>query len=322
MYDHANDPLFEGIDPELFKKSVTFLYMTRSNDIYHEFCTFLVRQAKIFERMGCALVQNSWRPAVEELFELGLECGSEFVHILDTDVGLQHDVAAKLMNRDLDIVASPLYFYDPAANDLHLNVHYDDRLAREYTPRMPEGGLEEIFATAFGSVMIKRRVLETFKQADESYCTWTDFIHEQFKDCSPDTIFFIKCQEFGFKVHMDWSIKIGTHHKYARFNTTLAEKIYVQRFFDVVFGPELKNKMFETPEGQNQLKTALQHHYASGLARRGAGSSDRTKPGPEGAPGTDSESEVRKDAGGVSAAVGIRATPPTINAGTDSEPDK
>jgi hypothetical protein len=252
------------------------------------------------------------------MFELGLEANSDFVHILDTDIGLSHDTAARLMARDVDIVSSPLYFYDPANNDIHLNVHYSKDLCREYTPRMPPDGIERIFATAFGSVMIKHRVLETFKQANESFCSWTDFLAEEYKTASPDTIFFLKAQEFGFEVWMDWSIPIGTHHKYARINSTMAEKFYVQRYFDVVYGPEEKNAMFQTPEGREHLKSSLQHHYNSGLARRSSGGSNPNELGPQGTTTAGGTPPVREDASSVPEPVGVGETPATPDGGGDS----
>lgn len=317
VYDHAKDPVLAGIDPEVFKKSVVFTYMTRGNDIYHEFVTYLLRQSRLFHKFSCALVQNSWRPATEELFQLGLESRCEFIHIMDTDIGLRHDTTARLMGNDKDIVASPLYFYDPASNDLHLNVHYTADLSREYTPRMPDGGIEEIFATAFGSVVVKHRVLETFAQANETFCTWTDFLDEQFKGASPDTIFFLKCREFGFQIFMDWTIPIGTHHKYARFNSTLAEKFYVQRWFDVTFGPEAKNAMFQTAEGREHLKSSLQHHYASGLAGRDADSSAGTDESEvEGKTPSSSDNALRQIPDGVHGAVGAGTVPVAENTGS------
>jgi hypothetical protein len=316
-YHYDKDPVLVGIDPEVFSKSVVFLYMTRGNDIYHEFVTFLLRQSRLFPKFSCALVQNSWRPATEEMFQLGLESPCEFIHIMDTDIGLRHDTTARLMARDLDVVSSPLYFYDPASNDIHLNVHYTDVLAREYTPRMPDGGVEEIYATAFGSVVVKHRVLETFAQANESFCVWSNFLDEKHKDCSPDTIFFLKCREFGFQIWMDWSVPIGTHHKYARFNSTLAEKFYVQRFFDVVFGPDQKNAMFESPEGREQLKRTLQHHYASGQSGRDASGGNSTEPGEEGPAAADSPPVVREEAGGVPETVGSREASVAADGGSN-----
>lgn len=317
-YEHAKDPRLSGIDPAVFEKPVAVLYMTRGNDIYHGFVTYLVRQCRIFPKFSLALVQNSWRPATEELFQLALESRCEYIHILDTDIELEYDTTARLMARDLDVVASPLYFYDPASNDIHLNVHYTDELAREYTPRMPDGGVEEVYATAFGSVLIKHRVLETFAQANESFCTWTDFLDPKFKNCSPDTIFFLKCREFGFKVHMDWSIPIGSHHKYCRFNSTMAEKFYVQRWFDITFGPDQKNALFRTAEGRDHLKAALQHHYASGLAGRNAGGGDNDDPGAKGAPTAPSTVGVWEEAGSIPATVGAGETPAAPDRGADT----
>jgi len=305
FYPYDKDPVLQGIDKEVFQNSILFTFMTRGNDIYHEFLNYLVRQARLFEKFSLALVQNSWRPATEELFNMGLESKCDWVMIMDTDIGLRHDTTARLMTNDKDIVASPLYFYDPASNDIHLNVHYTPDLAREYTPRMPDGGIEKVLATAFGSVLVKHRVLETFAQAKESFCTWSDFISEEYKNASPDTIFFLKAKEFGFQTWMDWRIPIGTHHKYCHFNSTLAERHYVHRWFDITFGPDSRAKAMQTPEGREKLKTALQHHYAGGAVGRIASdgdSPDKPKVEGEASPATghavcEEPSEIHGDSG-------------------------
>jgi hypothetical protein len=276
-YPYEKDPNLNGIDPKIFREeSVAFLYMTRGNDIYHEFVTYLLRQCRLFLKFSCVVVQNSWKPAVEDLFEIALESRCNWIHLMDTDIGLPYHTTGRLIANDHDICASPLYFYDPGNNEIHLNVHYQPSLMREYTPRMPEGGCEEVLTTAFGSVVIRKRVLEAFKQANWSFCEWTPDIDEAYKDCSPDTIFFLKARALGFKVWMDWRIPIGTHHKWCRFDTTLAEKLYVQRWWDVTFGPDEKAKLTTTPEGRQKLQSAIQRHYADGAIGRDAASCNET----------------------------------------------
>lgn len=124
------------------------------------------------------------------------------------------DVMAQV---DLDICASPVWMYDPSTNDLHLNA-IRTQGTREY--RLGKG-IEKVFNTSFGSVLIRRRVLDAFVMAKEKFTEPSPLIsefqgHELFP---PDSVFFAKAAKLGFPVHIDWTCPFATHHKYAQFNT-------------------------------------------------------------------------------------------------------
>jgi hypothetical protein len=260
----ANDFNLEGIDMEVFKRPVTFAFTTRGNDIYFRLVTYLLQQHHAFVDMNVVTAASLWKPACSFLFEMVLETRFDFCHLMDSDVAPRKDTTARLMTNDLDIVSCPVWFYDGGTNSIHLNYHMDGRCLREYSPQPPEVGLQKVFATSFGCVLIKRRVLETFKQAGEDFTEWSELLPEEFKPAAPDTIFFAKCNALGFDVYMDWRCEFATHHKFVELNARTVETFVAHRIFDSEYGPEKKREMLQTEDGRKALSQRLQRGAAVG----------------------------------------------------------
>lgn len=243
---------------EVFDKKVTFAYTTRGNDIYYRLVTYLLHQKHVFKNMNLVSAVNMWRPSLELMFHISHRTDPDFLQILDSDIAPRKDTTAFLMQRDVDIVGCPIWFYDGGTNSIHLNYHTDDKCLREFTPKPPDVGLEKVFATSFGCVVIKRRVLDMFMQTDESFTEWSDMLDPKFKIMAPDTIFFAKCNAFGFDVFLDWGCEFATHHKYVALNAPTVEAFVAHRLFDKELGVEEKRDKLQTASGRDELQYRLQ----------------------------------------------------------------
>lgn len=257
-----NRPLdSERFDPELLEKRIVFAMMTRGNDIYYKTLLYLLQQKDAFKHMGAVLVAKMLAAPAELMFTMMLQAPGEYYHVLDSDVAPATHTTLQLLAHNMDIVVSPLYMYDGCSNSLHLNVHYTDDCFREQTPKLPEEGLERIFSSSFGSLLIKRRVLEMFKQSGESFTGWSSIIDEKFKDAPQDITFFAKARALGFDAYIDWSCEVGTHHKYVELNPAVVETYTAQRLFDLKYGPEEKRKLLGTSDGRAVLANDLKRGF-------------------------------------------------------------
>jgi len=252
----------DDISQELLDTNVVFAFMTRGNDIYYKLVMYLLQQKEAFKNMGLVTAAKMWGGgACELLFNIAVQTEAAFFHILDSDVAPQRDTTLRLMSHDLDVVASPLWFYDGCMNSIHLNVHYDNRCLREQTPKPPTEGVEKVFATSFGSVLIKRRVLDMFKQSEESFVEYSSLIDESFKGAPPDTIFFAKVNALGFDVHIDWGCEVGTHHKFVELNSPTIETFVAHRMFDLKYGAERKREHLGTTDGRQMLADDIKRGF-------------------------------------------------------------
>ena len=247
----------DGVDPKLLEMPITFAFTTRGNDIFYRTLTYLLQQKDAFKNMCLVAAINMWRASCELMLKMVVQTPGEFCHILDTDVAPHRETTIRLVGHNVDIVASPVWFYDGGTNSIHLNFHQDDRCLREHTPMPPEAGLKKIFSTSFGSVLIKRRVLDTFLQAKEAFTEWSGLIDKKFESAAPDTIFFAKANALGFDVFIDWGCEVGTHHKYVSLNSPTIETFVAHRLFDLKYGPEHKRELLGTIEGRQQLGNDL-----------------------------------------------------------------
>lgn len=253
-----SDVIFEGIDNNVFKKVVCFGLTSRGNDIYYKLLLYLIHQKHMFPTMKCVVSQDSWRASTEGLMEMLVAIDSEFVHILDSDVAPRRDATARLLMHDLDIVAQPIYFFEPTEQLLHINVHRDKRFTYVHSPEDPEKGLEKIVSTSFGSVLIRHRVLEMFKQHKEPFTIWTSMLDERYQEAAPDSVFFLKAQEMGFDVYVDWGSEFPIHHRPISLGTKSVETYFCHRILDRTFGPARKNELLKTEDGCAELGAELQ----------------------------------------------------------------
>lgn len=247
-----------NVDEDVFDLPIVFAFTTRGNDVYSHLVTYLLQQKHVFKSMSLVTATNTHKPSCDLLFDMCLQVPFEYLHMLDSDVAPRKDTTARLLSHRLDVVASPVYFYDAHENSIHLNVHYDEQCRREFTPKGPADGLEKVFHVSFASTVIHRRVIEMFKQTEESYTTWSPLIPEPFKRAAPDGIFFAKVAAFGFDVYIDWACEFATHHKYVGLGPQVIETFVAHRVLDREIGPERKLELLSTAEGRAELAAILQ----------------------------------------------------------------
>ncbi len=216
---------------ETLDVNMVFAFTSRGNDIYWKLVNFLLQQCNIFKHCTYLCSISLWGPGAENLFASVLETKGDALFLVDSDVAPTAETPIKLLERDVDIVAAPTLMYDGANQEIHFNVHYDDRMKRVHTPQM--GGLQKVFNTSWACVLIRRRVLEMFKQADESFTKWSPLIDEKWKELPPDSMFYEKAKAFGFDIHVDWDCEYATHHKYVALDAPTIERYVKKRLFDM-----------------------------------------------------------------------------------------
>jgi len=192
-------------------------YTSRGNDVFWGLPMYILRQREMFRDFKVFVGVYLWGTPIEKLFNDSLDQEWDYLHILDSDVCPEPNTSMALVANALDICASPVWMYDASTNDMHLNVLRAPG-QREYKLG---NGIEKVFSSSFGSVMIARRVFDTFKMSGESFTKPSPLISEylHYETYPPDTVFFAKAHKLGFSVHIDWTCQFATHHKYAFFNT-------------------------------------------------------------------------------------------------------
>lgn len=205
----------------------------RGNDIYWQMCNFLLTQCNIFKYLSIYTSISMWGPGAEQLFDMICSSPIDGVMLLDSDVAPTIETPVRLIERDKDIVSCPTWMCDGGntKTPIHLNVHYNGNFKRVTIPR--SGGLEEISNTSWACVYIKKRVLEMFKQANETFTKWSPMLSEDLQNLPPDSMFFEKCKAFGFQVWMDWDCEFATHHKYVPLNSNTLETFLMQRIYEL-----------------------------------------------------------------------------------------
>jgi hypothetical protein len=214
---------------ETLEKHVTFAFNTRGNDLYWKMVNFLLQQTNIFRRLSTFTSMSLWGPGAEALFTTLAKYPSDYICILDTDVGPRIDTVVRMIERDKDIVSCPTWMYDGSNQDIHLNVHYDDAMTRVKSPR--QGGMEKVNSTSWACVCISHRVLQAFAQAGEEFTKWSPLLLEDHKNLPPDTIFYQKAKMLGFDVWVDWDLEFATHHKYVALDAPTLETFVKDRLF-------------------------------------------------------------------------------------------
>ena len=197
--------------------SVALAYTSRGNDVFWGMPLYILNQREIFGNLKLFVGVYLWGTPIEKLLTDCLSVQWDFLHLMDSDVFPDNGTTKALISNDLDICASPVWMYDPSTNDLHLNA-IRTQGTREY--RLGKG-IEKVFNTSFGSVLIRRRVLDAFVMAKEKFTEPSPLISEfqGYELFPPDSVFFAKAAKLGFPVHIDWTCPFATHHKYAQFNT-------------------------------------------------------------------------------------------------------
>jgi hypothetical protein len=195
----------------LLEKDVIICIPTRGNDIYWGLTAFLIQQYHIWPKIRLLFCRCGWQAPTMKLLEHLEDRDYDYVFFVDADISPCWDVILQLMARDKPIITAPVYMFDPVTYDIHFNVHRDKSMPRVHAKGT---GVERIHSTSFSSLLIRRDVLERFKETGESYSQWSPIVPEIAKLSPPDIQFFSKCSHFGFEVYVDWDFKTCVHHKY------------------------------------------------------------------------------------------------------------
>jgi hypothetical protein len=216
---------------ETLKTKVAIAFTTRGNDLYWKTVLWLLNQSNIFQDFSILASVSLWGPGAEQLFEQVTKMACDGVLVVDSDVAPANATLLRLIESGKDIVTCPVWMYDGATHDVHLNCHYDDRRQRVYQPKQPIVGLEKVWASSWGCVWIRKRVLEMFVQAKETFSKWSPILPKELDSIPPDTIFYAKAHALGFDVWMDWSCEFATHHKLVALDSPTLEVFLKRRLF-------------------------------------------------------------------------------------------
>ena len=190
---------------------------SRGNDLYYKIPIYTLNQTKKFKHLNYVTAQNGNMPAEDQLLFGMLKYDFDYIHHFDGDVGLPYDASEKLVECGKDVVCSPVWHY-VFQQDIHLNVHYSPKFERHCKPK--PSGLEPIYASSMSSLMLSRRVIETFVNKKESFQHWSPLLPESMRNNPWDNIFFAKLHMLGFQPYMCWDVEVGEHHRMVLLSTT------------------------------------------------------------------------------------------------------
>jgi hypothetical protein len=198
---------------------IAIAYTSRGNDLNFAVPSYILKISREFPDLDCVAALSLWGPATERLFHALAHHPADAFHMIDTDVIPPDDALVKMLKREVDICAAPIFMYDASTNDIHLNICRTPERKREHQPGT---GLEECFGASFACCLIRKRVLQKFVMASEKFTEPSDLTADLPDPTPPpDAIFYHKAQKMGFPTYMDWDIPIGTHHKMARINVPM-----------------------------------------------------------------------------------------------------
>jgi hypothetical protein len=143
----------------------------------------------------------------------------DYALFLDTDITPPTNIFETLIPLDKDIVTAPIWFFDENTSSIHLNVHYTthaEYLDRIYYPKA--SGVEEIIGSSFGCLLVKKRVLDKFKEVGEDPVVWSSLIDNCWRTGENDNVFFAKAGKLGFKSYVCWDARGGTHRRVVNLN--------------------------------------------------------------------------------------------------------
>jgi len=147
-----------------------------------------------------------------EIYNGGLKF--DYTLFLDTDIAPVVNVIDLLMATEKDVVTAPIWCFDDAHKDIHLNVHYtfeNTQQDRVYTPK--ETGVEHIESASFSCLLVARKVFETFYNAKEDPILWSPILDPKWKEHENDIIFFKKLKHFGIDAYVCWDAAGGIHNR-------------------------------------------------------------------------------------------------------------
>jgi hypothetical protein len=144
--------------------------------------------------------------ARENLADMALRYGCEYLFMVDDDMLAPFDLFYQLVRHDRDIVGALAFTRNPPHNPVIYTTRKGwDAVAqsryynKEYVINYPRNALVECDAVGFGAVLIKT---ELFKKMPKPWFMSSDA-------CGEDVLFCTKAKEAGFRVYMDTTQKLG-----------------------------------------------------------------------------------------------------------------
>jgi hypothetical protein len=220
--------------------SVTIAMATRGDDICADTMMFVLEA--LLSGEAVKIVVSEGGPAAKNqafAFHMAYLSKTDHVYMLDSDVAPPSKTISRLVARDKPLIVSPVLMYDADKGDVHFNVSNSLEMHGRTLTR--GSGVEETLLSSFGSVLIRRDVLDAFVRRNESYTSYTEAPHGQFspplpsgrtqvlqpeyRSANSDSIFFLKAKAFGFPLYVDWDIETATHKKRVTLTPKLLEKI-------------------------------------------------------------------------------------------------
>lgn len=211
---------------------ITVCMATRGSDIYYKVVDWLLaytqnRPSDWDLKVMLCMSPYSAAEGQEKLFVDALNNGSDYLFIMDSDVCPPIGCIEHMISDDKDVVIAPVWSYDSGQFDIHLMVCKEPTLKiRTYKMGV---GIEEICGGGFGSVLIKRHVLQEFANRREPFMMRSNLLGIEQFDLMPDNIFFSKCRKLGFKIWVDWDIKPTYHYRYVELCDNTIDNIVKMR---------------------------------------------------------------------------------------------
>jgi len=150
----------------------------------------------------------------------------DYVLMVDSDVAPPADALLKLLAVQRDIVVAPVWHFDINTEDIHLNIHYTQELDPENRIyKVKDSGVEKICSSSFAVMLLSREVFKRFREAGESYTTYTPFLPPYFEGRESDNIFFGKAYLLGLDAYVCWDVHDTVHCRAANLSTRIIEKL-------------------------------------------------------------------------------------------------
>ena len=211
-------------------KKVLIGIATRGNDIYYKLCGWLLNQKEsrldcidvLFARChtGAAFAQNL-------IFKKTVEYDYDYLFMIDSDICPPDDIIDRLIEHDKDIIKAPVWHYDPASLEIHLDVTKQGDIIRRHM--CATVGVERILTSSFSCLLVKKCVLRRFVETGEDFTIWSPLIKDFYKDLQSDTIFYAKTKALGFETWVDWGIRDIVHHRIVELGSPTLDKYMVNR---------------------------------------------------------------------------------------------
>jgi len=196
------------------RKKLIIGVCTRGNDLYYRLVDWFIPYVNQPKMPTEILLKSSpYSAAVGQgmIMEAAVAKGADYLLMLDSDIGPTDGCLEQLMSHDKDIILAPIWFFDEAKKDIHINVILPHSASRLHTKGK---GLERIVSGSFGLMLVKVSALKKFKDAGESFVEWSPFIDVAYKKAGlSDNIFFAKADKLGIEAWVDWDIDGITHYR-------------------------------------------------------------------------------------------------------------